>query len=797
MLNLRIRIDIITAIALLPVSFERLAHAGIDPVQFLTQESPQIVTEAGKPKQAPGSTGNMYLAQDKFGVQYRLSLEDPSTLYAEIGESLLAQGLGLPNIPSYPTLVERGQKWIPASIQPYSDSLRNIDSHIRLTGNQVGEWLGQIVLKYVLGDRGIIDRSASAGLAGNHVVMTGKVRPFESYGEPHGKSSIQHLTEYLNRLPASPIERLTQSEAQQAFQVLNGYLTRLENMTTEDLNRIFGRHFVERPAVNYPAEWKQRIAIARTSITKYFSSTKVAQIAATTLKEKAPVGRPFFHLPSNSNDALINALQGETSAENRLWHYFFEQNPEVRAQVESAWARRFHSSPATIIKQLLDDAKKKEEVYYISPAITPSPDKKPLKSPQTHLNPDNAKTLVVTSNGGTKLDLIKEMIRESGAKHMEIASESLLANNRLSLKLANKILLTQRLGGAKKILIVDLPGESPEVEELLRKNGKSVRFIDQSNYNGFQKRDSSLSSIEQVARILGYDMGPGEKRLAVLDRSSWKGLSDLGIKKEDAVAHKIANANEALADAVPRFESSSGPIYVVTEQRSRDRKKLKTAIGLREWDRPYNILTIGDTIMFEGTPNLSQQIVKQLSDLGPELGVVYHGGDSTRFEYVAAKASSQKINEGMMRQIAKPLLASLKPQDVPLFQSKISVSEPKVTQAKMDEILALSDEERVNALKYVHWHELSEEAQNRFFEKAKQGVGSTAEINVYLRLANSSLDERWNEVMNQCEAFLKNHPTDDRYRQQLLEAIAHTSSSIKKECLTSEIRSALQKKWQN
>jgi hypothetical protein len=84
------------------------------------------------------------------------------------------------------------------------------------------------------------------------------------------------------------------------------------------------------------------------------------------------------------------------------------------------------------------------------------------------------------------------------------------------------------------VVIVEMP--SPSMEENLRKSGRTVRIVDHHFYPTLNlDRRNKLSSLEQIAHILEYQLTRKELGIAINDRSYIFGLVDAGFTRKEII----------------------------------------------------------------------------------------------------------------------------------------------------------------------------------------------------------------------------------------------------------------------
>jgi hypothetical protein len=186
---------------------------------------------------------------------------------------------------------------------------------------------------------------------------------------------------------------------------------------------------------------------------------------------------------------------------------------------------------------------------------------------QVGLNPLNPKTLlVITRNDAEAAEMIN-IAKTSGLHVMELrtAEEEGKGTNHYGLRhgtfladsFAGDIAAEAKRVGATRIVLSELPGETPGFEARLSKLGGpdtpyEVIPVDHHK-NGKVDRRHPLSSLEQFADVIGYKLSPSEKAVGVLDRSGNPGLRDLGVP--DDIIRKFSNPR---LDLLERLRPQNG-----------------------------------------------------------------------------------------------------------------------------------------------------------------------------------------------------------------------------------------------
>ncbi|MFL5815695.1 MAG: hypothetical protein ACJ763_19150 [Bdellovibrionia bacterium] len=642
------------------------ARAGVDPVQYFTQGSPEIIKKLGSKRGI-----DRYLARDRFGNDLQVRTGEPLSMFAEIGGSLLSQGIELPSLPAYPTFVQLEQsaspdpRWTRATVQMQGTGIVSAKSVSKLTPAQMGEWMGQMTLNHILGNQIILNSPEMISMAGQHVITPSLSQAFQGYAKP----AEDGLARYLDLIPQAKLSALSQKDAAEALFQLNRYLSRLEKMTSKDIDKLFGAYFDSTAqSAELRTEIKQRIQNARAGVVQYLTA-KYPQLAANkNLSVPVNVDRPVFHFPAYKASRGVSPSQVIGSPEFRLWAHYFHEPSQLQ------------TTPVSEISKLLDEARERHEIFYVGPTIDPEHFSTELSDPpQTHLSPKNSKTLIVAPANDAEAIEICRVARSSGAHLMRLNGDAYKHGVKLSAHLANEIVETAKKLGVEKIAVVEMPGESPDVESVFAKNGFSFVPIDHHSDN-IAARAQPFSSLEQAAQLLGYDLGGKSKTIEVSDRSFIAGLADLGLSKEAVKKLYPPKTSEAYIQGLTKFKSSKfGDFYVVKDYAG-NFPELIGSITLHEWPKKVNVLIVGPGPMlrFSGNPKFRSVLTQKFESYEAQVRSHLHGGDAMRSQYWALKGIPRDSVDPFTAMALKEVGAVLDPADAKTFRdvlgSRVGIS---------------------------------------------------------------------------------------------------------------------------
>jgi hypothetical protein len=192
----------------------------------------------------------------------------------------------------------------------------------------------------------------------------------------------------------------------------------------------------------------------------------------------------------------------------------------------------------------------------------------------------------------------------------------------------------ENLQNLKRVLaIVEMP--SPQLEEKFRQKGHQVIPVDHHYYiaMGLDRRQP-LSSLEQIAELLNYQLNRVEMGIAINDRSYIFGLLQAGYSVEEILeirqfdlraqgisAEQILKVKEALKNSEIRLGITILRTEFVNAGFAQDFLVLENPAEIRD------LLILGGNpvrkVQFYGDP----QKVEMLADLGEWIG----GGDKSKF----------------------------------------------------------------------------------------------------------------------------------------------------------------------
>lgn len=612
-----IAVTIALAIALWPT----LSPAGVDPVQFFTQGSPKIVKKLGTKRGI-----DRFLALDQFGNALQLRTGDPLSMFAEIGGSLLSQGIELPSLPTYPTFVRLESdgflqdKWTRATVQMQNAAPVSARSVSKLTPTQAGEWMGQMMVNQILGNQTVLSSPEYIAVAGQHVITPSLGQSFQGYANSAGDT----LARYMDQIPQSRLSALSSKEAEEAISRLNVYLSRLEKMSSKDIEKLFGAYFDSTThGADYRAEIKRRIQNARTELIQYFTKKYPQFRAKDHLSTLAHVDRPVFHLPAYKASRGVSPSQVIGTPEHRLWAHYFHEPSQLA------------TTPVSEISNLMLEARDRHDIFYVGPTVDTDYFASELGDPpQTHLNPKNGKTLVVAPANDQEALEICRIARSSGAHVMRFNGDEYRHGVKLTEPLANEILKQAKKLGVETIAVVEMPGETREIEFAIAKQGYSLIPIDHHS-DSHAARGESFSSLEQAAQLLGYDLGGKSKTIEVSDRSFVSGLFDLGLSKKAVSQLYPARVKEEVIQSFPRFKSSKTGDFIVIKDYVGNFPELIGSITQHEWPRKVNVLLVGPGPMlrFSGNPKFRSVLTEMFQPYDSQVRSNLFGGDAMRSQY--------------------------------------------------------------------------------------------------------------------------------------------------------------------
>ncbi len=629
-----------------------LARAGVDPVQFFTQETPKII----KKLESPQGT-ETYLSQDKFGNLFQLKLREPLSMQGEVGASLLAQGIELPSIPVYPSLIQKSPsgQWLKAIAVPDVRPLANAKSLERLTPMQKAEWLGQMIFNGILGNTEALTEANSVALSGEHMTTFRLSQAFRAYE----KGGFDPMPAYLDRVPLSHLQNLSNEEASAVLLQLNRYLSRLEKVTPANIEDLFGSYFdaaaeLRRkkglPSVDYRADLARRIRTARVEVIIHLRKL-LPQIPVTDLLlTPVRVGQPAFHMPSRA------PREKTRTPEDRLWRAFFQKDPKLPREESQS------------ISSLLEEACKRRDIYYVGPTLDPKFfDTEMVDPPQTHLNPKNSKTLVVVATNDLEAIYIARIAKNGGAHVMQLDPNVYPQGSKLSPALAEKVIAKAQELGVERVVVSELPEAESGIEDLIVKRGFHFFPIDHHDHIG-TPRAQPYSSLEQAAQLLGYDLGGMSKIVEVNDRSHVAGLRELGLSKESVKRLFPPKVSEQEIANFPKFNSSRyGDFYIVKNYRGKF-PELIASIALKEWPKSPNVLILGSSLRFSGNPKFREILTDTFREFEGQVGQHHFGGDAMRSQYWGLKGIPAKLLESVTEKALLQVEAALVPQEAKTFR---------------------------------------------------------------------------------------------------------------------------------
>jgi hypothetical protein len=183
------------------------------------------------------------------------------------------------------------------------------------------------------------------------------------------------------------------------------------------------------------------------------------------------------------------------------------------------------------------------------------------------------------------------------------------------------------------VAIVEMP--APDAEQALRTHGHDVIIVDHHFYPRLKlDRRQPISSLEQIASILGYSLNRFEMGVALNDRNYIFGLIQAGysieeileIRRFDLEAQGVTSAEiDAVKDAVEKAQKING--ITILRIDGINAGFAQDFLVLRNPNEVQDLLILGGSpirkVQFYGDP----QKVERLADLGEWMG----GGDQSKF----------------------------------------------------------------------------------------------------------------------------------------------------------------------
>ena len=653
--------------------------------------------------------GSPHHLKDVYGNVYRLQTLSAHELASQVGLSILTEALGLPNVPTYPTLVFEKGHWVSAALQvPVKTEL----SFKKITPEVLGEYLGHVALGRVLNRTHLNLASVLDHQGMEHVVTL-----------PQQQGSETNTQELESALKSLSAEQL---------QIVNTYvstvISRLESLTRSDFEKALGE------GASHLDEILKRKDAIRSQM-------------------KLPPAEPLF-------TPVILKVPPRYSRAADL------PSIEVAHEIALLWAAAFlpdNERAAIPIQQLLDGAKTdSSRIDEVLPHIDARLDQEIPDPIQLTINPSLSDLMMVIPVNDPEAREISRVAKSVGVHVHELET---LHGAKLDLKAVNTLIAEAKEKNFKRVVIEEIPGEPLEVEEEFKKAGLELIIIDHHAYKKFS-RFNRLSSLEQAAQLLGFSLSPKSKMIAVQDRSFLHGQMDLGVPKNilDINAKKLnlKPYEMILEDKV--YDTPRGKFYVI-KYTDDSISSLANQLVFMNYPNPVQVITINDgDIRFSGLPENVEWLKKVIPVLikryAPDKKKLetYFGGDQYRSMYWGLKNAPKRLIFALMKMFEREL--SRKGYSLPDQAFAIG---PKL---KVPEVLAIPDPKaRVRMLNRLFWSEIPEPDRQTLFTYAKDKP-NTFEISALLGFAYESKDKRWRP---QIRAWLeKFEPTQEQYWQKEL-----------------------------
>jgi hypothetical protein len=272
-------------------------------------------------------------------------------------------------------------------------------------------------------------------------------------------------------------------------------------------------------------------------------------------------------------------------------------------------------------------------LYEILPNLIPR--ESPIADYQTqfqiHLNPTNASTLVVVPLNDNEARAIVHMSVQANAKKMPITE----GNDRrgvLSEATAMKIIEEARRRRIQRVVLVELPELTKGLEDRIRQNVQELVIVDHHTYPHID-RYYPLSSLEQVATILGYKLSGQLKIIAVRDRSGPAGVANLGLSKEEIWVDDFNPMHEHLRRTIVQEIETRFGVLTIFKGEMAPIGTTGAFVFNRHHPKPSFFMSINDrSLKVTGNP-MFIKTVKEIAGHYPYLATV-EGGDSNHDRYL-------------------------------------------------------------------------------------------------------------------------------------------------------------------
>ncbi len=643
-----------------------------DPSRFLLKPDIQVTQVQGKAQIFPGGHDEKYFAEDSYGNRYKLRLKNALPNYAEIGVSILMEASGLPVLPVYPIIVRRGEQGIPSSQQ--AKALDPENSFLGLSGGH-GEYfpatiqpLGEIIpinwgnlpakqaaelvlnllFNYIVGNHDI-------QLTHNIVLIKG------ADGEGHFATidatqafkfveKGETLDYFLSLIPRHALRSaFTEREF---YIVINEVLSRLEKVNAADLGKIFGPYIRGSNSLrrskgstdfDFIGNLQFKINHLRSSLLNVLSKQGATDEHLSFLQTPiAKISNPVITVPTATLHSN-NVPKANEPTVGLLWSYYFQDFWKVRAAAETAWKNEMGGTTDAIL-ELRKRMAQETSVVHVGSGFDFS---KLSSLTQLNINRKNSSLLLVVPVNDQEALTIVDIGKASGAHVLPLQLDH---GSKLTEDIKKQILKKATEIGANTIAIVELPGTS-KVEEDIRASGKDLIVIDHHDYQDM-KRANPLSSLEQVANLLGFNLSSNEMAVAINDRSFIYGLRDLGLSQPDlegflskSSANFMKNTEASLA-AINKYskiikvptEKQVEKVYVLSANLGKI-GEIAGALAIQEYPHSVNVLVLTNDLRFSGNPEIKDRLKSAFGQLeGKQIfGAHYSGGDPQRSVFWGVK----------------------------------------------------------------------------------------------------------------------------------------------------------------
>ncbi|MEI8348285.1 MAG: hypothetical protein WCG27_12515, partial [Pseudomonadota bacterium] len=208
---------------------------------------------------------------------------------------------------------------------------------------------------------------------------------------------------------------------------------------------------------------------------------------------------------------------------------------------------------------------------------------------------------------------------------------------------------------ATRIILVEIPPKNKKVNceaKLANLAGAEIFVVDHHDYGPDWPRYHPLSSLEQVAALLGYQISLSQFYTGLYDRGFLTAFAKIGLSKEELIQFVSHFAGPAFnlkamkgkSDGHQLLDTVWGKLYIKRDYINVIPLFIR-ALSLDHYPSYINILSIGGpaTIAFTGHPRLAQNIYDLLKTRVKNISVLYMGGAKDTTLYVVAKGISSEV----------------------------------------------------------------------------------------------------------------------------------------------------------